>query len=109
LAKLNANNLETLTSLYHISRILPNGLKAKVEYQFTRSNVRDILFNPYSQMEAEAAKEQNESPTKSEEEEAGDSQQELKGKLTEMSNEILKLFLSTVDLAKLEQSIIKSI
>lgn len=51
LLKHSANNLDTLTSLYHISKVLPSSLKAKVEYQLARSNVREILFNPYSQME----------------------------------------------------------
>ena len=51
LLKHNANTLDTLTSLYHICRVLPSSLRAKVDHQLARSNVREILFNPYSQME----------------------------------------------------------
>lgn len=40
LLKHNANNLDTLTSLYHICRVLPSSLRAKVDYQLARSNVR---------------------------------------------------------------------
>ena len=51
LVKENANNLDTLTTLYHITRILPNCLKATIDYHLTRSNARELLFNPYSQLE----------------------------------------------------------
>ncbi len=48
LVKENANSLETLTTLYHITRILPKCLKTNIEYQLARNNVREALFNPYA-------------------------------------------------------------
>lgn len=51
--KESANTLSSRCALYHLRVILPNALKAKVEYQATRANTRSILFNPYSSSEEE--------------------------------------------------------
>jgi hypothetical protein len=50
LVKENASNLDTLSTLYHITRILPKCLKANTEFQLARSNVREALFNPYAEL-----------------------------------------------------------
>lgn len=41
----------SLCALYHVSVILQNSLNSKIEYQTVKTNVREILFNPYEQME----------------------------------------------------------
>ncbi len=49
--KENASTLASLCALYHVSVILQNSLNSKIEYQTVKTNVREILFNPYEQME----------------------------------------------------------
>lgn len=83
LVKENAAHLDTLTTLYHIARILPLSLKAKTDYQLARTNVREVLFNPYSQLEQEESKDK-EAGEKEEEGEEGSAEKEtLRAKLNE--------------------------
>lgn len=101
--KENISTLQNLCSLYHISSIVRKCLQSKVDYQYSKSHVRDLLFNPYSHLE-----ESSSNPQQADEGEE-ESKVELKRKLTELSTETLKAFTSSVDTAKLQSAITKAV
>lgn len=101
--KQNATTLSSQCALYHIRTILPNALKAKIEYQATKSNARSILFNPYEASSAEDSEAPHNHTT-----EPKEYKDDVSEKLTEMAGEIGKLFTDSVEIKRLEAAIVSS-
>jgi hypothetical protein len=76
--KENISTLQNLCSLYHISSIVQKCLQGKVDYQYSKSHVRDLLFNPYSHLEENSGGSNSQEADEGEEE----AKVELKRKLT---------------------------